>query len=84
MDIRVLLLGPLSDLAARDIVHIDIAAGQVCDWTCLLGALPPALAAAVAEPRVRIACDGEVLREKTSLAAAPGAEIALLPPVSGG
>ena len=54
------------------------------DWAQLLATLEPGLMAAVADDRVRVAVDGEVLADKATLSAQDGAEIALLPPVSGG
>jgi molybdopterin synthase sulfur carrier subunit len=54
------------------------------DWEGLKTALPPAVAAALDDPRVRIAVNGALLPNKTKLQAGAGDEIALLPPVSGG
>jgi molybdopterin synthase sulfur carrier subunit len=42
------------------------------------------LAAAVRDPRVKVALNGAVLADREALVARHGDEIALLPPVSGG
>ena len=80
MSVRVVLLGKLVDLAGA--AELDMA-GPV-DWPGLLAELPKALATEVKGEKVKLALDGQVLADKASLQAADGAEIALLPPVSGG
>lgn len=80
MTVTVAFLGKLADLAAAP----EARFASPLDWTTLLAGLPPALAAEVAGDRVRLAVDGELLADKTALAAADGTEVALLPPVSGG
>ena len=77
---RVILLGRLADLGGADQLGIP---GPL-DWAALLTALPSGLAEEVSGDRVKIALDGVVLAEKASLHAPDGAEVALLPPVSGG
>lgn len=80
MTVRIVLLGKLVDLAGA--AQLDIAAPL--DWHGLLAALPETLSQEVQGEKVKLALDGEVLAEKTALRAKDGAEIALLPPVSGG
>jgi len=80
MAVRLVFLGKLADLAGTD--EREIAAPL--DWDGLLAALDGALAEAVAGERMRIAVNGALLADKTTLAAADGDEVALLPPVSGG
>lgn len=80
MGVRIVFLGPLAELAGTGEREV---AGPL-DWDDLCDALGKELAAHVAGDRVRIACAGEVLRDKTTLRARDGDEIALLPPVSGG
>lgn len=78
--VRLVFLGKLADLAGQG--EREIAAPL--DWNGLLALCDGALAAEVASDRVKIAVDGELLADKTALWAPAGAEIALLPPVSGG
>ena len=80
MAVRIVFLGKLADLAG--VPQIEVAAPL--DWAGLLKALDPALAAAVAGEKVRVALGGALLADKTTLTASDGDEIALLPPVSGG
>ena len=54
------------------------------NWEALKAALPPALAEALDDPRIRVAINGALLPNKAKLQAGAGDEIALLPPVSGG
>ena len=78
--IRLIALGRLSDLCGSD---LTLAAEAPIGWDALVRALPEQLAAALADDRVRVARNG-VLIARDALVAAPGDEIALLPPVSGG
>ena len=80
MAVRVVFLGKLADLAGTP--ERELAAPL--DWAGLLGALSPALAEAALADRTKIAVDGALLADKSMLHAGDGAEIALLPPVSGG
>lgn len=80
MDVTIVFLGKLADLAGAS----EMAVPGPLDWAGLLAALPPPLAAAAAAETTRIAVDGQVLADKAALQAGEGAEIALLPPVSGG
>lgn len=80
MSVRIVFLGPLSDMAGAE----EREAAAPLDWTGLLEAVGPDLADRLRDPRVRVACAGTVLVDKTSLHARDGEEVALLPPVSGG
>ncbi len=76
----VVFLGKLADLAGAP--SLQLAAPL--DWDGLKAALPQALAAALEDPRNRVAVNGGLLADKADLQAGTGDEIALLPPVSGG
>tara|TARA_A100001391_G_scaffold78331_1_gene50644 strand:- start:105711 stop:105953 length:243 start_codon:yes stop_codon:yes gene_type:complete len=80
MAVRLVFLGKLADLAGAD--ERDVA-GPL-DWDGLLTAVGPQLAAQVQGDKVKLALDGALVADKTTLAAPDGSEIALLPPVSGG
>jgi molybdopterin synthase sulfur carrier subunit len=80
VSIKLVFLGKLADLAAAP--EKDVA-GPL-DWAGLLDALPGPLGETVRGDKVKLALNGTVLADKTSLAAENGDEIALLPPVSGG
>ena len=80
MGVRILFLGPLSDLAGES--EIEVAAPL--DWEGLLGQVDAEIAQQLRETRVNSACQGRVLADKTALDAQDGDEVALLPPVSGG
>lgn len=80
MAVTIVFLGKLADLAGAP----DKEVTGPLDWRGLLAALPGPLGEAVQGPKVRIAVDGLLVADKAALAAPDGAEIALLPPVSGG
>ncbi|HSG33052.1 MAG TPA: MoaD/ThiS family protein [Sphingomonadaceae bacterium] len=80
MAVKVLYLGKLADLAGASERELPAP----LDWPALLAALDPELGKAVRSDTVRIAVNGELLGDKEQLAAGDGAEVALLPPVSGG
>lgn len=82
MGVRLVFLGKLADLAGRGEQVLNAAAPL--DWEALLSALPAGLSAMIAGDKVRVALDGAVLPDKSLLIADEGAEIAFLPPVSGG
>ena len=80
MAITLVFLGKLADLAGAPDKQVD---GPL-DWDGLLLALHGPLGEAAQDRRTRIALNGQVIAEKSALAAEDGDEIALLPPVSGG
>ena len=80
MSVKLVFLGKLADLAGAPEKDVP---GPL-DWRGLLAALPGPLGEAVKGEKVKIAVGGRVLADKTTLAAADGDEVALLPPVSGG
>ena len=80
MAVTLVFLGKLADLAGADDKQLD---GPL-DWNALLGALQGPLGDAVQDAKTRVAVNGELVADKTALAAQDGDEIALLPPVSGG
>ena len=80
MSVTVVFLGPLSDLAGGSAREL----AAPLDWAGLLDTLGSDIAAQLREARVHLALNGQVLADKTTLAAQDGDEIALLPPVSGG
>ena len=77
---RVLLFGPLRDLAGWR--ERELAAASLAELRAALGAEDPALGAALAAPGVQVALDQAIVRGDVALAAA--AEVAFLPPMSGG
>jgi len=54
------------------------------NWAGLLDAVGEEVAQQLLNERVNVACGGRVLTDKTTLNAAAGDDVALLPPVSGG
>lgn len=80
MSVRIVFLGPLRDIAGTG----EMGADAPLDWKALLDAVGPDVAAELRSGRITIACDGQVLTDAAGLVAGEGAEVALLPPVSGG
>jgi molybdopterin converting factor subunit 1 len=81
MIIAVKLFARAKDLAGADVVRIEVADGAtVADLRQRLAAQCPALAELL--KRSAIAVDGDFAQEVTFLRA--NAEVAVLPPVSGG
>ncbi len=81
MTCRVRLFARAKDLAGSDAVAVELPAGAtVADLRRRLAADQPALAGL--PPRCAVAVAGEFAEDSHLLA--PGAEVALLPPVSGG
>lgn len=78
--VKLVFLGRMADLAGVP----DMTVPGPLDWAGLLAVLPVLVAGAVQGPKLRIAVDGALLADKTALMAMDGAEVALLPPVSGG
>lgn len=85
--VRIIYLGKLADAAGSSGSRLDVHAGPI-DWHYLVDALEQhvaqGLGALVSDDRVKVALNGRVLTDKTTLIANAGDEIALLPPVSGG
>ena len=77
---RVLLFGPLRDLAGWR--ERELSAASLAELRRLLGAEDPALGEALAAPGVQVALDQAIVRGDAALTAA--AEVAFLPPMSGG
>ena len=75
---RLVFLGRLEDVAGC--AEISVTAGS---WAEVLAGLEPALAEALAAPRIRMALNG-VLVAALPERLADGDELAFLPPVSGG
>jgi len=77
---RVLLFGPLRDLAGWREREIDSPSLAALRTT--LASEDAGLAAALAAPGVQVAVDQAIVRGDRPLG--PGAEVAFLPPMSGG
>ena len=80
MTVKLVFLGKLADLAGAP----DKQVAAPLDWNGLLAALPGPLGEAAKGDKVRVAVNGAMVADKSTLAAQDGDEIALLPPVSGG
>ena len=80
MPVTIVFLGKLADLAGAPEKQVD---GPL-DWDGLLAELHGPLGESAQDKRTRVALNGELIADKTTLAAKDGDEIALLPPVSGG
>ena len=78
---RVLLFGPLRDVAGWRERQVDGAETVSALWS-LLAAEDPALGEALAAPAVKVAVDQMIVTGDTAIG--PGAEVAFLPPMSGG
>ena len=79
---RVLLFGRLSDLAGWRERRVEPAPPSLGALKALISAMDPALGAALAGPGVQAAVDRQLVRGDVALP--PGAEIAFMPPMSGG
>ena len=77
---RVLLFGPLRDLAGWR--ERELSAASLSELRAALGAEDPALAVALAAPGVQVALNQAIVRGDAALP--PAAEVAFLPPMSGG
>ncbi len=81
--VRVLLFGRLADQAGwRERTFAVDAAARVSDLAALIGAEDTGLAAALAGVGVRAAVDKVIV--KGDAAVSPNAEVAFMPPMSGG
>jgi len=76
MAVKLVFLGKLADLAGAHEKKLPAP----LDWNGLVAALGTVLTG----DKVKLALNGTVLADKTTLAANDGDEVALLPPVSGG
>ncbi|HTK33682.1 MAG TPA: MoaD/ThiS family protein [Caulobacteraceae bacterium] len=79
---RVLLFGPLSDIAGWRERTVDPAPSTLKALRAALSAEDAALGEALARPGVQAAVDKILVRGDATLA--NGAEVAFLPPMSGG
>ncbi len=80
MTLRLVFLGRLEDAAGeaeRDVLHVP-------GYAQLLAELETGLVAALADPRIKLAVNGEIVTDRAALVLADGDELAFLPPVSGG
>jgi molybdopterin synthase sulfur carrier subunit len=77
---RVLLFGPLRDLAGWR--ERDVDAASVSELRSFLAAQDADLGAALGGPGVQVAVDQAIVRGDVALA--PRSEVAFLPPMSGG
>ncbi len=80
--VRVLLFGPLRDLAGWRERVVEPAPATLCALKAVLAAEDAALGAALGGPGVKAAIDKTIAPGDPALA--PGAEVAFLPPMSGG
>lgn len=76
---RLVFLGKLADVAGAG--ERTVTPGPLAD---VLAALPPELAIALLDERVRVALNGELVAHPESIVLKDGDELAFLPPVSGG
>jgi len=79
---RVLLFGRLADLAGWRERRLEPPPASLAALRALIAAEDAALGAALAGPGVRAAVDKAIV--KGDVALEPGAEVAFLPPMSGG
>lgn len=80
MALRLVFLGRLQDAAGepeREVMHVS-------SYDQLLACLETDLVAALADRRVKLALNGDIVTNRNLLVLADGDELAFLPPVSGG
>ena len=78
---RLLFLGRLEDIAGAGEMHMPLPSPT--PLAEVIARLPDDLAAAVADPRIRLAVNGVLCPDRTRIIAVAD-EVAFLPPVSGG
>ncbi len=78
---RLMFLGRLEDIAGVAELNLPLAKPE--SLTAVIARLPVALAAAVADPRIRLAVNGVLCADRDRIIAVAD-ELAFLPPVSGG
>ena len=78
---RLLFLGRLEDIAGAAEMHMPLSVPT--PLAEVIARLPDALAAAVSEPRIRLAVNGVLCADRHRTIAVAD-ELAFLPPVSGG
>ena len=78
---RLLFLGRLEDIAGAAEMHMPLPGPTLL--ADVIARLPDALAAAVLEPRIRLAVNGLLCPDRARTIAVAD-EVAFLPPVSGG
>ena len=79
---RVLLFGPLSDVAGWRERLVDGTPTKLSDLKAQLSLADPALGEALHRPGVQVAIDKVIVRDNPTLSV--GAEVAFLSPMSGG
>ncbi|MGH6993037.1 MAG: MoaD/ThiS family protein [Caulobacteraceae bacterium] len=79
---KVLLFGRLAEIAGWRERAFEPAPARLSDLRELIGRLDPDLAAALAGPGVRAAIDKAMIIGDAAIP--PGAEVAFMPPMSGG
>lgn len=80
MALKLVFLGRLEDAAGeaeRAVLHVP-------SYDQVLAALETDLVAAISDPRVKLAVNGEIVTDRAALVLEDGDELAFLPPVSGG
>ena len=80
MALKLVFLGRLEDTAGeaeRLVLHVP-------SYAMVLAELETELVAALSDPRIKLAVNGELVNDRAALVLADGDELAFLPPVSGG
>lgn len=80
LSVTLVFLGRLEDVAGGGKRSVPLSASV----DAVIDSLEPELAEALRAPKVRLAVNGVLLREKNAPILRDGDEIAFLPPVSGG
>ncbi|MGE3690175.1 MAG: MoaD/ThiS family protein [Novosphingobium sp.] len=80
MAIKLVFLGRLEDVAGAGERELALAESL----ETLLASLEPELADVLADHRIKLARNGELIADRAELVLADGDELAFLPPVSGG